>query len=121
MPVEYRAGAEVPHYHVFFQLWIDASNPSFRHHWLVGDHAGDHAPATTTSANGTSDTSATNDADAPQLSAIAAPETRWAMVISLGGLVLALIAGRRPRQATVPVALIGRSLGPEPPPPRPAG
>jgi hypothetical protein len=118
MPVEYRAGAEVPHYHIFFQLWIDASHASFRHHEPAHDHANGLVQPGASVANGY--TSVSDDPDAPQLSTMTAPETRWAILIALGGLIITLVVGRKRLPPALPRSLTGRLLGPDPPPPRPA-
>lgn len=113
MPVTYSGGAEVPHPHVFFQVWIDATNGSFDHHH---DDAAPHrqtADRTTTRLPARART----DSSGPTTSAPTVPETR--------GLVLALASGAAaasPREESVlglPMRVpLGRTERPLLPPPK---
>jgi hypothetical protein len=118
MPVTYRGGAEKPHPHFFFQVWIDAANNDFDHH---RHHAHDHQETATSESRHAHPTQPAtvdaDDGDAPSLSALMAPQVRSLSLVI--GVWLALILGVAGTPAPNDRSkLTGRSLRPEFPPPR---
>ena len=115
MPVTYTGGAEMPHPHVFFQVWIDVAHGSFDHHHehhpaMGMRHAGGMAAEAPASHVG--------DPDAPSLIDQTAPDTRQlALVASALPLLVLAWRRRRPRPADH-AAPCGLAAIPEPPPPR---
>jgi hypothetical protein len=114
MPVTYSGGAEEPHAHVFFQVWIDAAYGSFDHHHADADamphHDGGRSAAPLAAR-------AHTDSDGPTTSAPTAPEVRELALAPLAG---APPASRRvgPAPARPLPTLLGRTERPLLPPPR---
>lgn len=116
-PVEYRGGAEQPHAHAGFQLWVDAADGTLHHHG-AGAHRDDAPTARVPAAN----TSAAAEAppDTPRLGALASAE-RAPLILAVAATSFLATAGSiRARTVWPPsLALSGRPVAPEPPPPRP--
>jgi hypothetical protein len=117
MPVTYSGGAEQPHPHIFFQVWIDAAHNNFEHH-----HHGDEPRAAlhgmTMPATKANAAKLVVGDDGPALSNTPPPETR--------GQVLAWrTQPARSETASGPtlidageIPLRGLPIAPETPPPR---
>jgi len=116
MPVTYTGGAELPHPHVFFQVWIDVARGSFDHHHEHRDMASPQrsdAPAAPT-------ISRQADPDAPSLDGATAPDTRELALVALVWSALALVVCHHRPRPNDEGARCGRRQAPELPPPRPA-
>lgn len=115
MPVTYTGGAELPHPHVFFQVWIDVAHGSFDHHHdyhhAVAAEHGPGAPASAAVADA-------GASDGPSLTDPTAPDTRQLTLVGLACGAVAGVAGRLRRKASDFFAPNGLARGPEPPPPR---
>lgn len=115
-PVEYRGGAEQPHAHAVFQLWVDAADGTLHHH---GDGAHGGAPIVGVPAANLA-AAAEAPPDTPRLGALASAE-RASLILAVAATSFLAAAGSIRVRAVWPlaVALSGRPVAPASPPPRP--
>jgi len=119
MPVSYRAGAEAPHPHIVFQLWVDASRRSFDHHahHPHDAHAASFRHADDALADPPLQAAEMGGPEGPALGAPVVPEVTFLVLVTLGW--FALVFGRgRLGVSDAGLSLRGRTLLPELPPPR---
>jgi hypothetical protein len=119
MPVQYRGGADFAHPHAIVQLWIDAARVTTDHYHVSqthpqagGSHAGHGAvperPAEVQTA----------PPNAPVIAGLTWAVERAAAVAAALVVASFILFGRLPRGASAPFGLAGRTIRPEPPPPR---
>jgi hypothetical protein len=117
MPVTYRGGAEQPHPHVFFQLWIDAAHGSFDHHGGEAE-AASHSDGRSRQAT-PGGARASPGPDGPTFSVPTFPEVRGLALVLVAGAALAVPRAFATSAQTAPVHR-GRGDPPLLPPPRTA-